>query len=105
MKLCVHEAMANVIRHAYHGGTGPVDVSLDDLGNALAVVVSDHGVGAPAKARSAGMGFRLMTQLSTGCTLHISSDGMTVEMVFPLPSATGPSEPPRIDRDRRLLHF
>src|SRR5262245_11625312 len=49
LKLCVHEAMVNVLDHAYDGQTGPVELCVDDRGDSLAVVVSDHGVGTPGE--------------------------------------------------------
>src|SRR5262245_27695795 len=61
LELCVHEAMANVLEHAYGGQAGPVDVSVDDLGDSLAVVVSDHQDAAHFTARGDGwMGLWLM---------------------------------------------
>jgi len=105
LKLCVHEAIANVARHAYGGEPGPVDVAVRDLGDALAVAVTDHGAGAHARVVNAGgFGLWLMSRLSTGCTVRARSDGLEVEMVFPLPSRT-PSETPHVDRSTKWAHL
>jgi serine/threonine-protein kinase RsbW len=106
VKLCVHEAIANVSCHAYKGRPGPVDVTVQDLGDVLAVAVSDHGAGAPSRiCNPSAMGLRLMSHLSTRCTVRAHDDGMEVEMVFQVPSPTPRSEPPPVHRDTRLLHF
>jgi anti-sigma regulatory factor (Ser/Thr protein kinase) len=94
LKLCIHEAVANVARHAYDGRPGPVEVTVQDLGDALAVVVSDHGTGAPSKISNGGaLGLWVMSHLSTGCTVRARSDGMEVEMLFPVSSPTPPIYP------------
>ena len=106
LKLCVHEAIANVARHAYNGRPGPVDVTVKDLGDALSVAVSDHGTGAPSRISNGGaLGLWLMSHLSTGCTVRASSDGMEVEMLFPISSPAPRSEPPLSHRDTRLLRI
>ena len=81
-------------------------MTVQDMGDALAVAVTDHGADAPARIGNAnGLGLWLMSHLSTGCTVRASSDGMEVEMVFPVPSHTTRSETPHFERDTRLLHF
>ena len=88
LEQCVHEAVANVVCHAYGGDVGPVDVTVEERDHALTVVVSDHGDGRCSQGHTgAGMGLRLMSQLSAGCTVCASSSGMQVEMTFPLPPA------------------
>ena len=104
VKLCVHEAITNVSCHAYEGRPGPVDVTVQDLGDALAVAVSDHG--APSRIGNPdAMGLRLMSHLSTRCTVRAHNDGMEVEMVFRIPSPAPRAEPLLVHRDTRLLHF
>jgi serine/threonine-protein kinase RsbW len=44
--LCVNEALANVIRHAYAGATDrPIELSAEDAGDAVRVRVRDWGSG------------------------------------------------------------
>jgi len=95
VKLCVHEAIANVARHAYDGRPGPVDVTVQDRGDVLAVVVSDHGTGAPSTISNGGaLGLWVMSHLSTGCTVRARGDGMEVEMLFPISAPTpSPTDP------------
>src|ERR671917_34104 len=46
LRLAVTEACTNVVRHAYPGGqTGPVEISIHPLEEAVSVVVSDQGRG------------------------------------------------------------
>ena len=105
LKLCLHEAMANVVRHAYEGRPGPVDVTLEDRGDELAVVVSDHGDGGTSRIRNGGgLGLQLMSRLSQSCTICAHRDGMEVKMVFPVRTARR-SEPTLPYREQRLLHF
>jgi len=112
VKLCVHEAIANVARHAYDGRPGPVDVTVQDRGDVLAVVVSDHGTGAPSTISNGGalgqevsnggaLGLWVMSHLSTGCTVRARGDGMEVEMLFPISAPT----PSPTDPETQLLRF
>ena len=44
VKLCVSEAIANVVQHAYpESEPGPIEVSVREVGDEFAVVVADHG--------------------------------------------------------------
>src|SRR5262245_53920797 len=106
LKVCLHEAMANVVCHAYRERPGPVDVTVEDRGDVLAVLVSDHGDAGASRVRNGGaLGLRLMSHLSRSCTICAGHDGMQVEMVFPLATRTPrPPEPMLLHRERRLLH-
>lgn len=59
MRLAVTEACTNVVRHAYPGGDGPLDVVIRPRIEALQVVVSDSGRGMGGSVDRAGPGFGL----------------------------------------------
>ena len=89
VKLCVSEAVANAVKHAYpEGEPGPVEVSAHEASGELAVVVADHGSGRVQHAKrfdEGSFGLAFMTRLTVGCTFTAAEDGTTVEMLFPLP--------------------
>lgn len=88
LKLCVSEALTNVVKHAYpEGAPGQVEVTIDELGDELAVAVADHGQGhraQPWKERG-GFGLAFVYRLTDGCRFTAGETGTTVEMLFPLP--------------------
>jgi len=46
MGLCINEALANVIRHAYHGQAGrPIEISAQMDDGRLRVIIRDWGCG------------------------------------------------------------
>ena len=59
IRLAVTEACTNVVRHAYVGGEGPLDVSLAPEGDQLTVVVADRGRGIQPNPESEGPGLGL----------------------------------------------
>jgi anti-sigma regulatory factor (Ser/Thr protein kinase) len=60
IKLAVTEACTNVVRHAYAGGEGSLEVELDPKdGERLTVVVTDHGSGIQPHPRVGGPGLGL----------------------------------------------
>ena len=90
VKLCVGEAIANAVMHAYpEGAPGPVEVSAQEVDGEFAVVVADRGSGAvlhpPSRSVDGGFGLGFMTRLTDGCTFRATGAGTTVEMFFPLP--------------------
>jgi len=93
IKLCVSEAIANAVKHAYpHGESGPVDVAVECEGGEFLVTVADHGQ-SRRKKRSGprgGFGLAFVERLANGCTFRATSTGTTVEMSFVLGSATRP---------------
>jgi len=89
VKLCVSEAVSNVVRHAYpETAPGAVDLSVRDVGDELEVVVEDHGHGTgPGREHSdySGFGLAIVSRVANCCTFTAASGGTTVEMRFPLP--------------------
>ena len=94
VRLCVSEAVTNVVRHAYKGrrrGDAEIVVERDDHG--LEVVVRDSGNGAaPARrARSGGFGLKIIDKLtSTYSFTSKPSTGTEVRMVFPIGNSGSP---------------
>jgi serine/threonine-protein kinase RsbW len=59
MRLAVTEACTNVVRHAYSGGDGTIDVIVRPDGDALEVTVSDTGRGLGTSPDTGGPGLGL----------------------------------------------
>ena len=70
VKLAVTEACTNVVRHAYAGGDGPLDVRVEPAEECLTVIVSDQGRGIRPCPESdgAGLGLPLIAALPTSST-------------------------------------
>jgi anti-sigma regulatory factor (Ser/Thr protein kinase) len=86
--LAVTEAVANVVRHAYAGGDGWIDVEADIDDGLLEVVVADRGRGLRATPASDGLGagLAIIADCCDDCTIR-SGDGEGIEvwMCFALP--------------------
>ena len=91
VRLCVSEAVTNVVRHAYPSippTEGLVGVGVDCGGGELRIVVKDSGcgivVGAPHHTPG-GYGLEIIDMLTTRHTVVSASDGGTeIAMVFAL---------------------
>jgi serine/threonine-protein kinase RsbW len=59
LRLAVTEACTNVVRHAYGGRAGRIEVLARPEGDALQVIVSDTGVGIAGGSDTGGPGFGL----------------------------------------------
>jgi anti-sigma regulatory factor (Ser/Thr protein kinase) len=97
LTLCVHEALVNVVRHAYEAShPGPFEVRVVRAPQELVVVVRDMGRGLFAhRAGDFGYGLRLMSRLSRRFSMAASPGGGTeVRMSFPL------GEPGRVAHGR-----
>ena len=95
--LCVHEALTNVVRHAYDDRPGgPFEVRVVRASNELIVVVRDMGKGVLGRRTGEfGYGLRIMDRLARRFSMAASRGGGTeVRMSFPL------SETHRIARGR-----
>jgi len=89
VRLCVSEAVSNVVRHAYGSGRGDVDVVVEREDGEFNVVVRDSGKGiGPKSARpktSGGYGLQIIEKIAERLDITSARDaGTEVRMVFPL---------------------
>ena len=86
LRLAVTEACTNVVRHAYPGGqTGPVEISIHPLEEAVSVVVSDQGrgIGASSDTNGPGLGLPLIAAIADEVDLQpVPGGGSRVAMTF-----------------------
>lgn len=97
VKLCVGEAVTNVVLHAYsEEEPGPLDVCMRRVADELEILVADQGRGCHHEVRREhtdfGLGF--ISRLTNRCTFTASPQGTRVEMRFRLPR-WGHSHPDR----------
>lgn len=93
MRLAVTEACTNVVRHAYTGDEGTIDVIVRPIGDALEVTVSDAGRGTGPSPDSAGPGLGLSLIAALADTLEVErslESGSRIVMSF-VCSRTTPS--------------
>ncbi len=108
VKLCVSEAIANAVNHAYPDGEpGALEVTVQEDGDELVVVVADQGH-AHRRRRSepGGFGLAFVERLTDRCTFRATTGGTTVEMAFsrsPAPRYREPAEVFLIEH-RRMTH-
>ena len=95
VRLCVSEAVTNVVRHAYGRRDGRVDIVVERDEGELTVVVRDAGVGMPPPSRrqaSGGFGLKIIGELARENTISRSPEGGTeVAMVFDLDGEPAPT--------------
>lgn len=94
VRLCVNEAVANVVCHAYGTEQGSLSVSVDDEDDALIVVVRDDGIGLAGFGRDHGRGhgLRIIHELTERWSIASAPSGGTeLRMEFTLDRA--PAEP------------
>jgi serine/threonine-protein kinase RsbW len=93
LKTAVTEACNNVVRHAYGGGEGPLEVDVYMQGDAIAVVVRDRGLGMqldqqPGVRDPSGIGLPVINALARRAEFTELADGGTeVRMEFAAPNA------------------
>jgi serine/threonine-protein kinase RsbW len=71
MRLAVTEACTNVVRHAYQGEEGTIDVVVRPKGEALELIVSDAGRGIGPSPDTGGPGLGLPLIAALADTLEI----------------------------------
>jgi anti-sigma regulatory factor (Ser/Thr protein kinase) len=86
VRLCVSEAVTNVVRHAYTSPEGTLLVRADVVGDELVVVVRDRGIGMsrPGERHNGGHGFHILRQLTKLSVASSPREGTEVRMAFPL---------------------
>jgi len=85
MRLAVTEACTNVVRHAYHGEPGPIDVTIRPNGDQLELIVSDQGagIGPSPDLAGPGLGLPLIAALADHVEIeHAPSRGSRLAMSF-----------------------
>jgi serine/threonine-protein kinase RsbW len=88
--LCVNEAMANIIRHAYNGATDkPIDLSADLEGDTLRIRLRDWGNGVDPRVAPktnydpftpGGLGLICLERMMNNVRFVPQQDGMLLEM-------------------------
>ena len=96
VRLCVSEAVSNVVRHAYVGGSrSEAEIVVEREEGELKVVVRDTGKGVtPGKrAKSGGFGLKIIDKLTTRYSFRSKpSMGTEVRMVFRLGDRARPDD-------------
>jgi anti-sigma regulatory factor (Ser/Thr protein kinase) len=84
IRLAVTEACTNVVRHAYRGGDGPLEVKVEPTADRLSVVVSDRGVGIKPNPDGGGpgLGLPLIASLADSLQIEHSDGGSRLRMTF-----------------------
>jgi len=85
MRLAVTEACTNVVRHAYDGEVGPLEITIAPDPDRLTIVVSDQGRGiSPSVDKSGpGLGLPLISALTDGLEIdHSPLRGSRLSMSF-----------------------
>jgi serine/threonine-protein kinase RsbW len=74
MRLAVTEACTNVVRHAYAGGGGAIDVAVRPKGGELEVTVADagRGIGPSPDTAGPGLGLPLIAALTDSLEIEAS---------------------------------
>jgi anti-sigma regulatory factor (Ser/Thr protein kinase) len=91
IRLAVTEACTNVVRHAYDGEPGPLEIVIRPTGEMLDVIVSDRGRGTTAMSpdrAGPGLGLALIASLSHKVEIqNTPSAGSRLAMSFALGAA------------------
>ena len=91
VRLCVSEAVTNVVRHAYGTKRGAVQVVVERENDELVVAVRDDGMGLTASRRrgkSGGFGLKIIDKIATRHTIASApKTGTEIRMVFELEAA------------------
>jgi anti-sigma regulatory factor (Ser/Thr protein kinase) len=91
IRLAVTEACTNVVRHAYIGTEGPLDVSIAPHADGMTIVVADHGRGIQPNPASdgPGLGLPLIAALTDALDIeHAPEAGSRLSMSFRAGSGT-----------------
>lgn len=99
--LATSEALTNVVKHAYGGRGGVIEVDAAVAGNELCILIADQGRGLRphTSGRGLGLGLMLIVAVSDEAVISKRSGGGTeVSMRFRLGSRSEPSRGPRQSR-------
>jgi len=97
IKLAVTEACSNVVKYAYADETGPMQITLNRLGESdIQIIVRDFGKWLDRSDRPAeeisGMGIPLIKSVAAHQEISQSEDGTEVSMTFALNGENEPDE-------------
>jgi anti-sigma regulatory factor (Ser/Thr protein kinase) len=86
VRLCVSEAVTNVVRHAYGRDGGDVEIRVEREDDEVSVVVRDTGKGmtkSEREGRVGGFGLKIIARIADRSRITSSPNaGFEVEMVF-----------------------
>jgi anti-sigma regulatory factor (Ser/Thr protein kinase) len=86
VRLCVSEAVTNVVRHAYGRDGGDVEIVVEREDDGVSVVVRDTGKGmtkAEREGRVGGFGLKIIAKVADRYRVSTAPNaGVEVEMVF-----------------------
>jgi serine/threonine-protein kinase RsbW len=103
LKLALTEGCSNVVRHAYEGGTGFVDVQYELGEGYIAITITDDGVGydvdtvvgepEPRPAGDGGLGLGIIRAVSDHLEIHSrhAKGGSSIRFVKTLERVEAPS--------------
>jgi anti-sigma regulatory factor (Ser/Thr protein kinase) len=82
--LCVSEAAANVVAHAYPQTPGDITLAIGQSEQTLMIRISDDGVGATHRGSQPGLGvgLQIIESLSDACFESADGGGFNVTMRF-----------------------
>lgn len=87
LKLAVTEAGSNVVKYAYRGEPGSLEVCIDPAEDGFVITVSDSGTWlerAEGDDEGGGLGIALMEAVTRSCDIATDADGTRVRLEFAL---------------------
>lgn len=86
--LCVTEAAANAVQHAYAQPGGDITLTVQHTDGTITVEICDEGIGtqAPSPNPGLGLGLKIVRTLSDATSARSNGGGLRVTMRFPCPS-------------------